>query len=51
MSNKFKDAYKYDIVKDYIDMQMHEIYQESAKETKKEEKQDSKEENKDEEQR
>ena len=33
-TNKFKNAYKYDIVKDYIDKRMEDIYKETAKENK-----------------
>ena len=34
-SKKFKDAYKYDIVKDYIDAQEKSIYKEASKELRK----------------
>lgn len=34
-SSKFRAAYKYDVVKDYIDNQMNEIYKEVIKEAKK----------------
>lgn len=42
--NKFRDAYKYDVVKDYIDNQMKEMYEEANKETRQEGKKEQSEE-------
>lgn len=40
-SSKFRAAYKYDVVKDYIDNQMNEIYKEVIKEEKEAKKKDT----------
>ena len=39
-SEKFRNAYKYDVVKDYIDKKENEIYKESAKEARKKDSED-----------